>query len=307
MRPVILKGANPNMTALISLGPVAGIGAPTLTVTGGLHQGSSLVLDQPVYTIGADLAADLVLSDPGIAGLHLRLRFFEGGQVAVEALGGDVLLSANVRIPQGSGHRARLPLQLRIGTAGVSLALPEGAEKPAAAPRKLTPWIVAGALLFLCAGALAFRGEAPLASAGSVVEVPAVKKPSREQARAWFEQQLQVAHLDDIKVSNLNGQLSATGTFEHSQKPQWVALQQAFDQRYGQQIVLNPKVTVRADAARPRVRFQAVWFGTNPYVINDSGKRLYPGAALADNWVLERIENNQVILARGEERFTFTL
>lgn len=306
MRPVILKGANPNMTALISLGPVAGIGAPTLTVTGGLHQGSSLVLDQPVYTIGADLAADLVLSDPGIAGLHLRLRF-EGGQVAVEALGGEVLLSGNVRIPQGSGHRARLPLQLRIGAAGVSLALPEGAEKPAGPPRKLTPWIVALALLFICAGALAFRNDTPPASAAAVVDVAPVKKTTREQAKAWLEQQLQAAHLEAVKVSNSNGQLSAVGSFEQSQKPQWLALQQAFDQRYGQQIVLNPKVTVRADAARPRVRFQAVWFGAHPYVINDSGKRLYPGAALADNWVLERIENNQVILARGEERFTFTL
>jgi len=42
-------------------------------------------------------------------------------------------------------------------------------------------------------------------------------------------------------------------------------------------------------------------------VINDTGKRLYPGAALADDWTLDSIENNQVILARGEERFTFTL
>ena len=294
------------MTALISLGPVAATGAPTLTVTGGLHQGSSLVLDQPVYTIGADLAADLVLSDPGIAGLHLRLRF-EGGQVAVEALGGDVLIAGNVRIPHGSGHRARLPLQLRIGTAGVSLALPGGAEKPSDAPRKLTPWIVAFVLLFICAGALAVRSEAPLLPATAVAEVAPVKKASREHAKAWLEQQLQAAHLDTVKVSDSNGQLSATGTFEQSQKPQWLALQQAFDQRYGQQIVLNPRVAVRADAAAPRVRFQAVWFGPRPYVINDSGKRLYPGAALADNWVLERIENNQVILARGAERFTFTL
>ncbi len=303
----MLKGANPNMTALISLGPVAGIGAPTLTVTGGLHQGSSLVLDQPVYTLGADLAADLVLSDPGIAGLHLRLRF-EGDQVAVEALGGDVLLSGNVRIPHGSGHRARLPVQLRLGAAGVSLALPEGAQKPSDARRPFTPWIVAIVLLFLCAGALAVRNDAPMAqTAVAAAEVPALKKPSRELAKAWLEQQLQAAHLEAIKVTNANGQLSAVGSFEHSQKPQWLALQQAFDQRYGQQIVLNPRVAVRADAARPRVRFQAVWFGTHPYVINDSGKRLYPGAALADNWVLERIENNQVILARGEERFTFTL
>ena len=294
------------MTALISLGPVAATGAPTLTVTGGLHQGSSLVLDQPVYTLGADLAADLVLSDPGVAGLHLRLRF-EGGQVAVEALGGDVLIAGNVRIPQGNGHRARLPVQLRIGTAGVSLAMPGGAEKPVPASRTLTPWIVATALLFICAGALAFRSEAPPQPATAVTAVAPLKTPSREQAKAWLEQQLQAARLDTVKVSNSNGQLSATGTFEQSQKPQWLAVQQAFDQRYGQQIVLNPRVAVRADAARPRVRFQAVWFGANPYVINDSGKRLYPGAALADNWVLERIENNQVILARGEERFTFTL
>lgn len=303
----MLKGANPNMTALISLGPVAGIGAPTLTVTGGLHQGSSLVLDQPVYTLGADLAADLVLSDPGIAGLHLRLRF-EGDQVAVEALGGDVLLSGNVRIPHGSGHRARLPVQLRLGAAGVSLALPEGAQKPSDARRPFTPWIVAIVLLFLGAGVLAVRNDAPMAqTAVTAADVPALKKPSRELAKAWLEQQLQAAHLEAIKVTDADGQLSAVGSFEHSQKPQWLALQQAFDQRYGQQIVLNPRVAVRADAARPRVRFQAVWFGTNPYVINDSGKRLYPGAALADNWVLERIENNQVILARGEERFTFTL
>ncbi|WP_369303177.1 FHA domain-containing protein [Pseudomonas sp. N2-5-1-1] len=294
------------MTALISLGPVAGIGAPTLTVTSGLHQGSSLVLDQPVYTLGADLAADLVLSDPGIAGLHLRLRF-EGGQVAVEALGGDVVLGKNVRIPYGSGHRARLPLQLRIGAAGVSLASPEGVEKPSDATRTFTPWIVALVLLFLCAGALAVRNDTPLTQAAVAAQVPALKKPSREHAKTWLEQQLQAAHLDAIKVTDANGQLSAVGSFEQSQKPQWLALQQAFDERYGQQIVLNPRVSVRADAARPRVRFQAVWFGTNPYVINDSGKRLYPGAALADNWVLERIENNQVILARGEERFTFTL
>lgn len=171
----------------------------------------------------------------------------------------------------------------------------------------MTPWIVAFVLLFICAGALAVRSEAPLLPATAAAEVAPVKKASREHAKAWLEQQLQAAHLDTVKVSNSNGQLSATGTFEQSQKPQWLALQQAFDQRYGQQIVLNPRVAVRADAAAPRVRFQAVWFGPHPYVINDSGKRLYPGAALADNWVLERIENNQVILARGAERFTFTL
>lgn len=200
-----------------------------------------------------------------------------------------------------------MPLQLRIGTAGVSLALPGSPEKIPATTRTLTPWIIATALLFVCAGALAFRNDPPQAQTVMPVAETTAAKPSRAEAKAWFEGQLQAAHLDAVKVNDIDGQLNAGGSFERAQKPQWVALQQAFDQRYGQQIVLNPRVAVRADAARPRVRFQAVWFGANPYVINDSGKRLYPGAALADNWVLERIENNQVILARGEERFTFTL
>ena len=86
-----------------------------------------------------------------------------------------------------------------------------------------------------------------------------------------------------------------------------MSVQQAYDARFAQQVVLHPNVVARAEIAKPRVRFQAVWFGEKPYVINESGKRLYPGAALADDWTLERIERDQVILARGEERFTFTL
>ncbi|WP_442777753.1 SctD/MshK family protein, partial [Pseudomonas syringae pv. coryli] len=56
-----------------------------------------------------------------------------------------------------------------------------------------------------------------------------------------------------------------------------------------------------------RVRLQAVWFGRNPYVIDEHGKRVYPGAMLADDWTLESIEGDQVRLVRGQERFAFTL
>lgn len=300
------------MTALISVGLPAANGVPTLIVTHGLHQGSSLLLDQPVYTLGAASTADLLLSDPGIADLHLRLRF-DAGFVAVEALGGEVLITGTpageVRVPEGSGHRARLPLQLRIGSAGMSLAVPGAVEKTPVTKPSYAPWVMAGALLFICAGALAFRSDppAPHPQALAPVAVNPSPKPTRAEVRAWLEQQLLAARLDGVTVTDLDGQLSAVGSFDRARKDQWVALQQAFDARYGQQIVLNPRVAVRAEAPAPRVRFQAVWFGANPYVINDSGKRLYPGAALADNWVLERIENNQVILARGEERFTFTL
>jgi hypothetical protein len=315
------------MTALISLTSMPGSSAsgestPVLNITHGLHQGVRLSLDRSVYIVGSAASADLLLSDSGIAEQHMVLRF-ANGQVAVEAIGGDVVAygaqAREIKIPAGRGHRARLPLDIRIGEARLTLTRDaQPARQPA--PARTAPnwqrkpqWVIALLLMFLCVGAFAFRDEAvsPLASAGH--DASSAPPPRKQQvataaeARLWLEQQLAAANLKQVKVSEVDGQLSVQGSYDPAQKGQWRRAQQAFDSRFGQQVVLHPDVVARTEIAKPRVRFQAVWFGANPYVINDSGKRLYPGAALADDWTLESIENNQVILARGEERFTFTL
>lgn len=319
---------NSIMTALISLtsmpGAVPGSAAqskstPVLSITHGLHQGVCLALDKSVYIIGSAASADLLLSDSGIAQRHMALRFADG-QVAVEALGADVSVfsqhAREIRIPAGKGHRARLPLDIRLGTARLTLthdsdplAKPP-AEQVAPFWQRKPQWVVALVLMFLCVGAFAFRGEPLPALALPAPQTPPLSNERAQtvtQAHAWLDQQLRAANLDKIKVSEIDGQLNVAGSFEPAQKTQWTQVQQAFDGRFGQQVVLHPNVVAGTEVAKPRVRFQAVWFGANPYVINDSGKRLYPGAALADNWTLQSIENNQVILARGEERFTFTL
>lgn len=292
-----------------------------LTITHGLHQGVCLSLDRSVYIVGSAATADLLLSDAGIAERHMALRFADG-QVAVEAIGGDVVAfgahAREIRIPAGKGHRARLPLDIRIGEARLTLSsATDRLQTPAparAAPgwQRKPQWIIALLLMFLCVGAFAFRGEA--VSPLSLTDKQALSAPeprrslaSAADAKAWLDQQLAAAELRQVKVSEVDGQLSVQGTYDPAQKGQWRSVQQAFDSRFGQQVVMHPDVVARTEIAKPRVRFQAVWFGTNPYVINDSGKRLYPGAALADDWTLHSIENNQVILARGEERFTFTL
>lgn len=318
------------MTALISLTSAPGTSAPgksipLLSITQGLHQGVSLALDKATYTIGSAEHADLLLSDPGIAERHIALRF-SGGQVAVEALGGEVTVvgrhAREIKIPVGSGHRARFPLEIRIGEARLTLSDPAQPQAPVerAVPlwrqlsRQQTQWIIALLLMFLCVGAFAFRGQ-PASPAGIVnrdeintsASAKAPKAATAGQARQWLEQQLAVANLNQIKVSEIEGQLGVQGSYDPTKKSQWMSVQQAYDSRFGQQVVMHPNVVPGAEIAKPRVRFQAVWFGANPYVVNESGKRLYPGAALADDWTLQSIENNQVILARGEERFTFTL
>lgn len=269
-----------------------------------------------MYILGSAASADLILSDAGIAERHMVLRFAEG-RVAIEALGGDVFVFSahgrQTRIPMGNGHRARLPVDIGIGDARLRLGSGVSAPAPAAAPsgwRSRLHWLIALILMCLCVGAFAFRGE-PVAPTALAVSAPApvVLPPSSTPAQAhlWVEQQLLAADLKGIRVSEAGGQLIAEGAYDPTQKSRWIALQQAYDQQFGQQVMLQANVSARSEIAKPRVRFQAVWFGANPYVINDSGKRLYPGAALSDGWMLERIENNEVILARGDERFTLTL
>jgi hypothetical protein len=321
------------MTAQISLTSLPDSSArvtpiPLLSITHGLHRGVSLALENPVYTVGSAGDADLLLSDPGIAARHLTLRF-AAGQVAVEALGGDVIVVARhgqeIRIPMGSGHRARLPLTVRVGAAVLTLSPPPAGARAAApaAPiwRNKAQWVIALLLMCLCVGAFAYRGQPQASQASqpsSDLSTPDGNRTahglnddrnraSAAQAKVWLEQQLDNASLPHITVNETGDQLSVEGRYDPADKSRWTSVQQAFDARFGQQVVLHSSVSPRTDIAKPRVRFQAVWLGEHPYVVSDSGKRLYPGAVLADDWTLERIENNQVILARGAERFAFTL
>lgn len=307
------------MTALISLSSPPNNFAPVLSIVDGLHQGVSLSLDRSVYTVGSSISCDLVLGDPGIADEHLCLRISDQS-IAIEAVGAEVLVLCNgsqpIKIPLGSGHRARMPMEVRIGSARLMLALADvpchSRTKAPVPPHRKPLWIAATLLTLLGIWAFTLR-EQPARVLPPADFTPQVESlieptlPTLADARLWLEQQLKARKLSSIDVAEIDARLVATGSFELAMKPQWAALQKAYDQRYGHHVVLRSSVSARAAITPPRVRFQAVWFGTDPYVISDSGKRLYPGASLPDNWVLKHIENNEIILARGNELFRLTL
>lgn len=315
------------MTALISLKPasraVAGeVNCAELEILDGLHQGVALTLDKAVYCVGTASDTDLILGDAGVAARHLVLRI-SGTQVSIEAKGGDVgIVNANgnaTLLEQGHGQRMRLPVELRIGearlrlrssqpAAGRSTVSQSGLMRSAPARRAV---IFASLLtLLMLSGALAFgmRTEPQaVTQRHSASHVSPTTAPTVEQAHAWLDQSLKDAELSQLQTRAYGGQLSVEGSYPAQLKDRWLAIQQTFDSRFGQHVVLTPKVQALAAVAKPRVRFQAVWFGRNPYVIDEHGKRLYPGASLQDNWVLEGIEGDQVRLVRGHERFAFTL
>ncbi|WP_459705247.1 SctD/MshK family protein [Stutzerimonas marianensis] len=288
-----------------------------LTVLEGVHQGVSLPLDMAACSIGAGQQSDLVLGDPGVAELHVTLRL-AARHVSVEALGGDVsVITANgrrVSVAQGSGYRARLPLQLMVGQARLALAAP-GREGEVAAPpvwNGTLQWMMAILFMFICAGALAvLREEAAPVQAGLAREAdairPVVDRPAPDAIRAELERDVQAAGLEGVSVTLQGGHLVARGSVAPEQQAQWAELQRAFDGRHGRHVPLHSEVSLREPFKQPRVRLQAVWFGANPYVIDAAGEHLYPGAALEDGWILQAIEADRLVLARGEERFAFTL
>jgi hypothetical protein len=314
------------MTALVSLDSMPGSvtgdqtrapGSAVLEILDGLHQGVSLPLEKAVYRVGSAPDTDLVLSDVGIAGQHLILRM-SPGHVAVEALGGDVSLTGadggRLHVKQGHGLNVRLPVEIALGEA--RLRLRDGRPTAMTAPRPAKGvtsrhWAALAAVLLmvLCTLAFAFRAEPQaLTHAPDTRRAPAaVAPPTAEQAHAWLDQALRDAELSYLHTRLDGRQISVQGSYPATLKPQWLKVQQAFDSRFGQHVVLTPAVQATATVAKPRTRFQAVWFGPSPYVIDEHGKRLYPGATLADNWVLDSIEGDEVRLTRGHERFVFTL
>lgn len=303
------------MTAMISYAqlPTHDAESPATTVLdiiAGLHQGVSLRLDRPDYMIGRASTADVVLHDPSVTDHHVRLRL-QRGQVAIEAVGGDVTLDGP-RCPartlrQGHGMIVALPVELQLGEARLALQAPAHT-----ATRNL--WrgprmALGGALLLGCGAVFALhqppvedfsRTLPPTAAAAKVI-------PTVAQARPWLAQQLEQAGLTGIHLQGDEHRLNVTGSYTPAQHAHWAAVQHAFDRRYGQYLVLHGTVTEATAPAAPRVRFQAAWFGKTPYVVDGGGRVLYPGAALDDHWVLAAVADGKVVLARGDERFTFTL
>ncbi|MFF7707071.1 FHA domain-containing protein [Pseudomonas sp. NPDC007930] len=305
------------MTALTShaqLPPTAAegtTGTAVLDILAGLHQGVTLGLDRDQYTLGRASSADVVLHDDAVAERHVRLRL-NGQRLTVEALGGDVRVRAaqqpQQHVPKGHGLITELPVELHVGQARLAI---RSTQPVAATPAWRKPPAVLGvALMLVCGSVFALREPAGEDFSVTLPATAAAPKavPSVAQARTWLDHQLDQAGLaSTIHTDAGEHQISVAGSFTPAQKASWDAVQRGFDSRYGEHMVLHGNVAQAVEADAPRVRFQAVWFGKNPYVIDGTGRHLFPGAALEDRWVLDTIDAGKVVLARGEERFTFTL
>jgi hypothetical protein len=315
--PAVRIESGKAMTSVLSSPLTAKHAMPTLEVIAGLHAGVSVSLNEPSYCLGSSDEVDLILRDTGVAPRHIVLRLGKNA-VAIEAIGGDVFANEK-RIPLGKGLRLPLPIELSLGEARIRLSAP--LSRPPARRMGL-PFNRAGVMALF--GAVVLLGLYTLIGTSeaedrllSLASAPVSSAPvsnahhddaiQDDQVSQQLLSRLESAGLSSIHVEPQGRHIMLSGEIDKAQQPAWVDIQKWFDGEYGSRHVLVNSVALRKVPASPRVKFQAVWLGQDPYVVSESGTRLYPGAPLDDGWVLKQIEPQRIVLSRNGHEFSLTL
>lgn len=298
--------------------------AMTLEVVTGLHRGAIIELESGTCRIGTDDTSDVWLGDPDIAPVHVVLRF-HGRQMAVEAIGGDVSVNGRI-IAQGTGVRSELPACIDFADVSLRITPPPTRSFMSRLPHFPVVWhrtasrLVPFVALSTTIGVLivyefigANQADANIGPSAAPVTLDnqaidsarQIGAVSRQDASQALKERLSQAGLH-LSVGQQENYLSVSGEYTPDQAGTWQQIQHWFDRRYGSEQMLLNEAQLKSEAEAPDLQLRAVWLGDNPYVIDDRGERLYPGASLSSGWIISSINDDRVLLSRGDTRYALT-
>ncbi|AZO22750.1 MULTISPECIES: EscD/YscD/HrpQ family type III secretion system periplasmic domain-containing protein [unclassified Mesorhizobium] len=303
----------------IAPGPASG-SCVALNVIHGFHAGAELSLAEPLYTVGSSTESDIVLTDAGIAPIHVRLRR-KGSQIEIEAVGGDVTLATGETLHEGQGSRCRLPVEITVGEARILLTDPRRTPDRWSVSNR--PFLAAGAAVFavfaVSIAAIGFsfakpdiaeRASAPggevtrVAFAGDAGQRVMDDSSSEEmqnaaEAENQLKQRLEQSGISTLTVERSPGRLVVSGLIPDDKNGAWTETQSWFDQAFGARTPLVSNVMIGNAEQPPRLTLQAIWYGARPYVIAADGARYHEGAFTNDGWTIKHIGETELVLTKG--------
>lgn len=279
-----------------------------LHVLGGRHAGATQVLDQSRFIIGNSLKSDIVLTDPSVLPAHAQITP-SGSTMELEALDGEIVLEGQTIRP-GSKIQIRSPSRFALGEAEIEVT-----EVPLQAKSSLGSLLKIGglALLFLVAAVKVYfdmprhgtglTAKLDAASAAKAVQEPPSLQASMSQAAAEaLTERLLSLNIASISVKPGNGTVSASGTIDPRQKDDWQSSEVWFDEKFGQQLILQSNVTaLPKKPVKAPIAIQSVWSGESPYLIDSEGNKYFEGSTLKDGWVLEKIQDGKILISKNKE------
>lgn len=291
----------------------------TVSVMTGAHAGAVLELSAGEHVFGSDQAADIVLSDDGLAPQHFALLLQESG-ARIAALAENVQVGGTPVTPQAAAAAA-FPIELGIG--GVRLRVDGPAADPARPPVTAPPeeaWrplarpsvaLLATGLFLLgfgmaiyAVGGLGYAREA--AGLGPDRSRAAVPAPDAADAARFVVEHVAAAGLQRmLNVQAEDGAVRVDGVLPPDKQAAWQQVQRQFDQTYGGRFVLHASLNAQS-TQRPGLQPAAVWTGPQPYVMTEAGERLPEGSVLEDGWTIDRIQADRIIMRRGTQSVALT-
>jgi hypothetical protein len=127
-----------------------------------------------------------------------------------------------------------------------------------------------------------------------------------DEAERELKARLASAKLTAARVDAAGGRLAVSGQIGKRDVAAWTAIQQWFDQTYGDHLVLTTTVTVADGQAAPALQPQAIWYGERAYVVAADGARYYEGAVLENGWTIQSIGADRILLSRDGQTTALT-
>ncbi|OPY95983.1 hypothetical protein A5906_05190 [Bradyrhizobium sacchari] len=260
--------------------------------------------------VGSGLDADMIFVEQGLELHHLRI-IAQSDSIEVEALAPNISLEGRASLT--SGERVRVPLPAIVHAGAMSIRWSTEDFEPAASSRRSRRPIVALSLILLSAVAigtvstivdLGDRAEAPSAESSRAVEIAAKPTVDHSDARtademaASLRQQIEQEGLLDVKIGRGPGVVTAEGTIAPNFVAKWKEIQQWFDRQTNGAPPLVNAVTVKEEKTPSSIAVQAVWRGSEPYLLI-AGQKYFVGALLSNGWTVDRIEDGRVLLSRN--------
>ncbi|MFK4535317.1 type III secretion protein D [Bradyrhizobium ottawaense] len=260
--------------------------------------------------VGSGLDADMIFVEQGLELHHLRI-IAQGDSIEVEALAAKISIDGHASI--ATGERVRVPLPAIIHAGAMSIRWSAEDFQPIASSKRSRSSIVALSLILLSSVAIGTvsiifapgdRVVAPSTGSSRAVEIAAKLTVDHFDARAADEmaaslrQQIEREGLLDVKIGHGPGVVTAEGTIAPDLVAKWKEIQQWFDRQTNGTPTLVNAVTVKEQKMPSSIAVQAVWRGSEPYLLI-AGQKYFVGALLSNGWTVDRIEDGRVLLSRN--------
>ncbi|TWB93004.1 type III secretion protein D [Bradyrhizobium macuxiense] len=279
-------------------------------VLSGLYSGLTGKAGVGTSLIGSGLDADMIFVEQGLEPHHLRI-IPHGNSIEIEALATGISVDENEDIPPG--ERVVVPLPAIIHTGAMSIRWSRPGSAQAGSVGRSRGAIVALTLILLSSVAIgtvsiisAHTGNAVTLGTDSPPAIQAAPKLSlsgldagtTDATAELLQETVDGAGLLNIKVSSGLGVVTAEGTVTPAFVAKWQEVQQWFDHHTNGIPALVNAVTVKEEKTPSSIAVQAVWRGSQPYLLI-GGQKYFVGALLNNGWTVDRIEDGRVLLSRS--------